>query len=55
MTHDFTFKMPTTSEGMMMQLTEWAKSLSKKEKADVRAELQRQLGMRDAFRLQSSG
>jgi len=43
----FTFKMPTTAQGMMKQLTEWAKSLSKKERAEVRAELQRQLGMRE--------
>jgi hypothetical protein len=47
MKRDFTFKMPTTAQGMMKQLTEWAKSLSKKERAEVRAELQRQLGMRE--------
>jgi hypothetical protein len=47
MKRDFTFKMPTTAQGMMKQLTEWAKSLSNKERAEVRAELQRQLGMRE--------
>jgi hypothetical protein len=39
--------MPTTAQGMIEQLTKWAKSLSTKERAEVRAELQRQLGMRE--------
>jgi hypothetical protein len=47
MKRDFTFKMPTTARGMIKQLTEWAKGLSKKDRAEVRAELQRQLGMRE--------
>ena len=33
----FTFKMPTTAQGMMEQLVKWAQGLSEKEKRDTRS------------------
>jgi hypothetical protein len=42
----FTFKMPTTAQGMMEQLTKWAKKLTAEERKEVRQALQKQLGIR---------
>ena len=45
MKRDFTFKMPTTAQGMMKQLARWAEQLTAEEKKEVREALQKQLGL----------